>query len=80
MSGDIRVACVQMRTTRDVDENIKDATALIREAHDGGAQFVVTPEMTSLLELGRTDEAARGLMDRRPRVFESTHGPARGSS
>lgn len=45
-------ACVQMRTGKDIDQNVDDATALIREAAERGAQFIATPETTALMELG----------------------------
>ncbi len=45
-------ACVQMRTGIEIDRNIEDASALIREAVAGGAQFIATPETTALMELG----------------------------
>jgi predicted amidohydrolase len=44
-----RAACVQLRSGEDVAENIRDAEKLIREAARGGAQFVATPENTSLM-------------------------------
>jgi len=46
-----RAALVQMRSGREVDPNLDAAEAFIREAADGGAQFVQTPENTSLMEL-----------------------------
>lgn len=45
-------ACVQMRTGIDIDQNIEAASVLIREAAQGGAQFIATPETTALMELG----------------------------
>lgn len=45
-------ACVQMRTGKDIDRNIAEATALIREAASAGAAFIATPETTALMELG----------------------------
>jgi len=42
-----------MRTGRDVDRNVADASAFIREAAAGGAQYVQTPEVTTLMELDR---------------------------
>jgi predicted amidohydrolase len=36
-----------------VTRNIEDASALIREAAGNGADLITTPEMTSLMELGR---------------------------
>jgi len=44
------VALVQMRSGTDPARNIDDAEALIREAAAGGARFIVTPEMTNLVQ------------------------------
>jgi predicted amidohydrolase len=44
-----RAACVQLRSSDDVSENIRTASALIREAKAKGAQFVATPENTTLM-------------------------------
>ncbi len=46
-------ACAQMRSGRDPLKNRDDAVALVREAADQGADFVQTPEMTSLVERSR---------------------------
>ncbi len=40
-----------MRSADSVARNIDDASALIREAHGQGAQFIATPEMTALMEM-----------------------------
>ncbi|MEQ9518896.1 MAG: carbon-nitrogen hydrolase family protein [Parvibaculum sp.] len=45
-------ALVQMRTGKSVQPNIEAASHLVREAVSKGAQFVATPETTSLMELG----------------------------
>jgi predicted amidohydrolase len=42
---------VQLCSCRSVDKNVDDALALIREAAAGGAQYVQTPEVTTLMEL-----------------------------
>jgi predicted amidohydrolase len=47
-------ACVQMRSGRDPLKNRDDAVSLVREAADRGANYVQTPEMTSLVERSRT--------------------------
>ncbi len=44
-----RAACVQLRSSDDVAENIRDASLLIREAKAKGAQFIATPENTTLM-------------------------------
>jgi deaminated glutathione amidase len=48
MSG-FRAACVQLRSSDDVAENIRTASALIREAKSRGADFIATPENTALM-------------------------------
>ncbi|MBL8710424.1 MAG: carbon-nitrogen hydrolase family protein [Rhodospirillaceae bacterium] len=45
-----RAACVQMNSGRDVAPNIAAASDLIRAAHAQGAQLVVTPENTTIIE------------------------------
>jgi predicted amidohydrolase len=44
-----RAACVQLRSSDDVEENIRAASELIREARDKGAEFIATPENTTLM-------------------------------
>jgi deaminated glutathione amidase len=44
-----RAACVQLRSSDDVAENIHTTTALIREAKGQGADFIATPENTTLM-------------------------------
>ncbi len=44
-----RAACVQLRSSDDVSENIRVASDLIREAKAKGADFVATPENTTLM-------------------------------
>jgi predicted amidohydrolase len=46
-------ALVQMCSGRDVARNVDDASRLIREAAAGGAVYVQTPEVTTLMELER---------------------------
>jgi predicted amidohydrolase len=46
-------ACVQMRSGRDPLANRDAAVALVREAAGQGADYVQTPEMTSLVERSR---------------------------
>jgi predicted amidohydrolase len=50
MSPTFRAACVQLRTGLDVAENVAAASALIREASARGANFIATPEVTTLFE------------------------------
>lgn len=48
-----KAALVQMCSGRDIARNVADATELIRQAAAGGAQYVQTPEVTTLMELER---------------------------
>jgi deaminated glutathione amidase len=52
-SNPFRAALVQMRTGRSVAANIDAVTKLVREAKAQGADYVQTPEMTSLLDRDR---------------------------
>ncbi|MCX5581236.1 carbon-nitrogen hydrolase family protein [Kaistia terrae] len=45
-----KAACVQMRSGRSVAANVDDAEALIRAAAAAGAGYVLTPEMTTILD------------------------------
>jgi deaminated glutathione amidase len=57
----VRVGLIQMRSGREPAANIEVATALIAQAHQGGAAYVLTPEMTNIMELDRV------------RFFENIH-------
>ncbi|WP_072396414.1 carbon-nitrogen hydrolase family protein [Hyphomicrobium sp. CS1GBMeth3] len=48
-----RAGLVQMCSGRDTARNVRDASALIREAAAGGAHYVQTPECTNIMELDR---------------------------
>jgi len=44
-----RAACVQLRSSDDVEENVRTTSRLIREARAKGAAFIATPENTTLM-------------------------------
>jgi deaminated glutathione amidase len=46
-----RAALVQLRSGRNIDDNLRQAEALIRRAAQGGAVYVQTPENTAIMEL-----------------------------
>ncbi|HYS49524.1 MAG TPA: carbon-nitrogen hydrolase family protein [Xanthobacteraceae bacterium] len=48
-----RVAMIQMRAGRAPHANVDKAAALIGEAKRGGAEYVLTPEMTNVMEVHR---------------------------
>ncbi len=45
----VKVACVQLRSGDNIEENLHVAVELIREAKAKGARFVATPENTALM-------------------------------
>ncbi|MGE0240241.1 MAG: carbon-nitrogen hydrolase family protein [Parvibaculaceae bacterium] len=57
-----RTALIQLRSGRDMARNIAEAARLIRDAARQGAEFVLTPEMTNILETDR--ERLKGLARR----------------
>ena len=52
-SPTFRVGLVQMRSGRVPARNVDAAVTLIREAKSAGADYVLTPEMTNILERNR---------------------------
>jgi deaminated glutathione amidase len=50
MSGNFTAACVQFTAARDYEPNIRVVLDLIRRARDLGADLVLTPENTGLME------------------------------
>ena len=57
MTGDksstFRIGLIQMRSGRTPSGNVADAARLIGEARKGGADYVLTPEMTNIIESDR---------------------------
>ena len=49
-SSVLKVACIQMNGSADIEGNIDKASAYIREAAGKGAQFVATPENTCFMK------------------------------
>lgn len=63
-----RAACVQLRSTDDVAENIRDAVRWVREAAARGAAFIATPENTTLMAPDGGAKLAHS--------FDEAHDPA----
>jgi predicted amidohydrolase len=63
-----RAACVQLRSGDDVAANIRDASALIRQAAAEGARLVATPENTTLMAPDGGAKLAQS--------FDEAHDPA----
>jgi predicted amidohydrolase len=63
-----RAACVQLRSSDDVADNIRETVALVREAAAQGASFIATPENTSLMAPDGVAKLAHS--------FDEAHDPA----
>lgn len=63
-----KAACVQLRSSDDVTENIRQTALLVREAAALGASFIATPENTTLM----APDGGAKLM----RSFDEAHDPA----
>jgi predicted amidohydrolase len=50
MTGSFTAACLQFTAARDHEPNILAVSELVRRARDAGADFVLTPENTGLIE------------------------------
>jgi predicted amidohydrolase len=50
MSSSFTAACIQFTAARDHESNIRTVSDLVRRARDAGADFVLTPENTGLME------------------------------
>ena len=60
MSGPFTAACIQFTAGPDIEPNLRQATDLARRARDAGADFIMTPEVSNLIESGsRRREKAR---------------------
>ena len=53
----MRVGLIQMTSSDDPTANLGQASALIREAADAGATFVLTPEVTNCVSASRTHQS-----------------------
>src|ERR1700730_2157279 len=72
-----RVGLVQMRSGRTPAQNVDAATKLIKEAKTGGAEYVLTPEMTNILERKREDLFAALALEEKDRSLAAFRDLAR---
>lgn len=57
----LRAACVQITSAAEIEPNVEASSALVREAHAQGAEFVTMPEVVNLCEMrpGQADLKAQ---------------------
>jgi deaminated glutathione amidase len=62
MTSAFTAACVQLTAGPDIEPNLRQAADLTRRARDAGADFIMTPEVSNLIESGRgrREKARRG--------------------
>ncbi len=56
-----KAACVQMTAGREIGPNLEQAATLIRKAAAAGAQLIMTPENTSIIEPNKASAVEKGL-------------------
>jgi len=59
MADRIKVACLQISAGREVDPNLQTIGDMARRARDGGAGFILTPEVSVMLEPKREPKFAK---------------------
>jgi len=50
VSGSFKAACIQLSSAREVEPNIAAAGDLVRRARDAGAELIMTPEVSDMME------------------------------
>jgi predicted amidohydrolase len=65
MRAPFTAACVQFTAGPDPEPNLREVAGLVRRARDAGADFIMTPEASNLIESGkrRRDKARREADD-----------------
>lgn len=60
----MKIALIQMRSSRSMADNVDTACAFVEEAASGGARYIQTPEMTTLIERDRDNIASQATLGR----------------
>jgi predicted amidohydrolase len=50
MSGTFKAACIQLSSAREIEPNIVAAADLVRRAREAGAELIMTPEVSDMME------------------------------
>src|SRR5581483_7426932 len=54
-----KAACIQITAGREIDPNIAAASDLVRRARDAGAELIMTPEVSDMIEPKRAARLAK---------------------
>jgi deaminated glutathione amidase len=69
VSGKFTAACLQLTSGRDIAPNVAAAADLVRRARDRGADLIMTPEVSDMMEPKRTQRLEKAMPeDRHPMV------------
>ena len=69
MADRIQVACLQISAGREVDPNLQMIGDMARRARDGGAGFILTPEVSVMLEPKREPKFAKAEDEANPHAI-----------
>ena len=59
MSSTFKAACIQLNAGREIEPNIRAAADLVRRARDAGADLIMTPEVSDMIEPKRAARAEK---------------------
>ncbi|HVA14437.1 MAG TPA: carbon-nitrogen hydrolase family protein [Stellaceae bacterium] len=69
MTASFKAACIQLNAGREIEPNIRAAADLVRRARDAGADLIMTPEVSDMIEPKRSarlekarDEASHPML------------------
>lgn len=65
----LKVATIQMCSTKNIDENIRQASELINAAAKSGAQLIATPEMSNFVVSTKDDLLSRATIEDNDRAL-----------
>jgi predicted amidohydrolase len=77
MAERVTVACIQVSAGPEVEPNIEATSTLIRRARDAGAEFILTPEVTLMIEPRREPKFAKAEDEATPKGIAAFQALAR---
>jgi predicted amidohydrolase len=77
MTAPFKAACVQLSSAREVDSNIRAAADLVRRARDAGADLIMTPEVSDMIEPRRGERLAKARAEAEHPMLAAFRGLAR---
>ena len=77
MSGPFTAACLQLTSGRDIAPNIAVAADLVRRARDQGADLIMTPEVSDMMEPKRALRLEKAMPEERHPMLASFRDLAR---